>query len=148
MSDTTMSMQVVFDCADPHALVRFWADSFGYEVEDHHDGVVKMLELGFAQESDTAEIDGRKVWATAAACTHPSGSLPRLLFQTVPEAKTVKNRVHVDFHVANDDLDAVTARALANGATKLWEGRQGPHPWTTYADPEGNEFCLSAAAPT
>jgi hypothetical protein len=23
-------------------------------------------------------------------------------------------------------------------------GRQGPHTWVTLADPEGNEFCVSA----
>ena len=40
--------------------------------------------------------------------------------------------------------NTVTERILALGATKLWDGRQGPQTWVTYADPEGNEFCLSA----
>ena len=138
-----ISIQVAIDCADPHALVRFWATSFGYDVEDHHDLVLEMLAKGFAQESDTVEIDGRKAWATAAACRHPGGTLPRLLFQQVPEPKTVKDRIHLDIHVASVDLDATTERVLANGARRLWDGRQGPHPWTTDADPEGNEFCRS-----
>jgi Glyoxalase-like domain len=29
------------------------------------------------------------------------------------------------------------------GATVLYEGAQGPHRWTTMADPEGNEFCVA-----
>jgi hypothetical protein len=136
-------MQVAIDCADPHALVRFWAEAFGFEVEDHHDLVVQMLELGQAQASDTVEVDGRKAWAIAAACRHPNGSLPRLLFQQVPEPKTVKDRIHLDLHVAASDLDATTERVLRLGATKLWDAQQGPHSWTTYADPEGNEFCIA-----
>jgi hypothetical protein len=31
---------------------------------------------------------------------------------------------------------------VAIGATRLWDGRQGPHRWITLADPEGNEFCV------
>ncbi|HEX4981366.1 MAG TPA: VOC family protein [Ilumatobacteraceae bacterium] len=29
------------------------------------------------------------------------------------------------------------------GATRLYDGRQGPHTWVTMADPEGNEFCVA-----
>nr|WP_211240707.1 VOC family protein [Hamadaea tsunoensis] len=32
---------------------------------------------------------------------------------------------------------------VARRATRLWEGRQGPHTWVTMADPEGNEFCVA-----
>lgn len=141
----TISMQVAIDCADPHALVRFWAGAFGYDIEDHHDIVEQVVAAGYATEADYVEIDGRKAFATAAACRHPSGTLPRLLFQQVPEPKTVKDRIHLDVHVAAADLEATTERILALGATKLWDGRQGPNTWVTYADPEGNEFCLAGA---
>ncbi|MEJ7719886.1 MAG: VOC family protein [Ilumatobacteraceae bacterium] len=67
----------------------------------------------------------------------------RLLFQHVPETKTVKNRVHLDLHVGDDERDGAIARAIELGATKLWDGRQGPQTWVTLADPEGNEFCIS-----
>ncbi len=140
---STLSIQVVVDCADPHALVRFWADAFGFEVEDHHDRVIGLLEAGLVQPSDTVDIDGRKAFAEAAACRDPSGRLPRVLFQRVPEPKTVKDRIHLDMHVPVGDLAATTERVLALGATKLWDGQQGPQTWVTYADPEGNEFCLA-----
>ena len=44
---------------------------------------------------------------------------------------------------AGDDRDAVIARCLELGATRLWDGQQGPHTWVTLADPEGNEFCVT-----
>jgi hypothetical protein len=54
----------------------------------------------------------------------------------------VKNRVHLDLRTG-DDRDVVVQRLLANGATFLHDGRQGPHTWVTLADPEGNELCVS-----
>lgn len=139
-----LSIQVTFDCVDPHTLVRFWAGAFGFVVEDHHDLVVQMLELGHAHESDTVEIDGRMAWAIGTGARHPSGTLPRLLFQKVPEPKTVKDRIHLDLHIPAGELAAVIDRVIALGGTHLWDGRQGPFAWSTFADPEGNEFCLSA----
>lgn len=140
----TLSVQVAIDCDDPHALVRFWADAFGFEIEDHHGMVQQLLASGLLPDSEVVEIDGRTAFASAAACRHPEAAVPRLLFQKVPEPKTVKDRIHPDLHVPADQLDAVTERVRALGATHLWDGRQGPNTWTTWADPEGNEFCLNA----
>lgn len=141
----TPHFQIAVDCADPHAQVRFWAAAVGYEVEDHHDQIVEILGAGFATEDDTIEIDGRKAWREAAACKDPDGVGPRLLFQLVPEPKTVKDRIHLDLHhLQGDELrDAEVARLIGLGATKLWDGQQGPQRWVTLADPEGNEFCVS-----
>jgi Glyoxalase-like domain len=52
----------------------------------------------------------------------------------VPEAKTVKNRVHVDVHAQSlADLQALGATVVrAQGDDRTW---------TVLADPEGNEFC-------
>ena len=63
--------------------------------------------------------------------------------QHVPEAKTVKYRVHLDLRVGEEGREAEVARLVGLGATKLWIGRQGPQTWVTMADPEGNEFCVS-----
>jgi len=52
----------------------------------------------------------------------------------VPEAKSVKNRVHLDIFAADlADLEAL-------GATVL-EPLHGRRTWTVMADPDGNEFC-------
>ena len=139
------TFQIAIDCSDPHSLVRFWADITGYRVEDHHDSVEQMLEAGYATRDDAIEIDGRLHWAGASACHDPAGVGPRLLFQKVPEPKTVKDRIHLDLHHLDGDefRAAEVARLIALGATKLWDGQQGPQRWVTMADPEGNEFCVA-----
>lgn len=136
-------VQIAVDCAHPHDLVRFWAEAMHYDIEDHHDGVLQAVDAGMATLDDTLEIDGRRVWRTAAACHDPGGAKPRLLFQQVPEPKTTKNRVHLDLHVPPGEREAEVERLVGLGATRLWDGSQGPFTWVTMADPEGNEFCVA-----
>jgi hypothetical protein len=61
---------IVFDCQDPARLATFWAAALGYATNIEH--------------PDHA-------WAY-----DPDGARPYLLFNKVPEPKTVKNRVHLD----------------------------------------------------
>jgi len=68
-------------------------------VEDHSAQIDQVLAAGEPTLDDTVERDGRRAWATAAAFRDPLGSLPRLLFQQVPEPKIAKNRWHLDVHV-------------------------------------------------
>ena len=56
------------------------------------------------------------------------------------EEKVVKNRLHLDFRL--DDQDAEVARLLALGARRVDVGQTGDEPWVVLADPEGNEFCI------
>ena len=97
------AIQIAVDCADPHALARFWAAAVDYELEDHHDQILEIVGAGFASDDDIVEIDGRKAWKTAAACRDREGHGPRLLFQQVPEPKTVKDRIHLDLHLLQGD---------------------------------------------
>jgi hypothetical protein len=140
---TPPRFQIAIDCSDPHRLVRFWAALTGFEVEDHSALVDEMLEAGHATADDTVEVDGTLQWRGAAACCDRDGKGPRLLFQTVPEPKTVKDRIHLDLHFGEDEREAQVERILGLGATKLWDGQQGPQTWVTFSDPEGNEFCVS-----
>lgn len=105
----------------------------------------KMVAEGHATEDDTATHRGALVWKVGAAIRHPEGieRAPRVLFQLVPEPKTAKNRVHLDVRTGSDNPQEVVGRLLAKGARHLHEGRQGPYTWTTLADPEGNELCVS-----
>jgi hypothetical protein len=135
-------IQIAVDCTDPHALNDFWADTVGYTREDHHDQIEALLAAGHLPVEETITRNGRLAFRTAAACVDPAGAGPRLLFQAVPEGKTVKDRIHLDLHVG-DQREAVVAGCLERGATKLWDGQQGPQTWVTLADPEGNEFCVS-----
>ena len=140
--------QVTVDSADPHALADWWAETLGWVVEPSDEAFIKdMVAKGFATEDQTTRHRGVLVWREGAAIIHPDGARPdhsrRVLFQLVPEAKTLKNRVHLDVRVGADNVEAQQAALTARGATFLWRGQQGPHSWVTMADPEGNEFCIT-----
>jgi hypothetical protein len=144
--------KVVVDCADPHRLAAFWAAALDYVIEDHADLIRQLLDAGVIKDADTSTVDGRLSFAGAAAVRDPDAPVDprtgtglggRVLFQAVPEPKTVKNRVHLDLHVGPERRAELVERLTTLGGRVLWEGRQGPGTWITMADPEGNEFCVN-----
>ena len=140
------SVQVTIDSADPHELAAWWADTLRWEAEPQDEDFIRsMIEQGHATDADTRTYRGSLVWREGAAI-RPVGDAgsgqPRILFQLVPEPKTVKNRVHLDVRPTTDDLAALRDELVTRGATIVGGGRQGPHEWVTFADPEGNEFCV------
>ena len=72
---------------------------------------------------------GRTHWAGSTGCRHTDeveirpteDRLPGLIFGTVPEGKTIKNRLHLDFRP--DDRDAEVDRLLALGASRVDVGQ-------------------------
>jgi hypothetical protein len=146
----SLSFQVVVDCADPHVLAEWWAQTMGWEVEPTDEAFIRrMISEGYASEADTRTYRGQLWWATGAAITQPDapegGACRRILFQKVPEGKSVKNRMHLDLRATADgaELDAVRERLLERGASFLHAASEGPHLWYTMTDPEGNEFCIT-----
>jgi hypothetical protein len=138
------TFQVTIDCTAPHPLADWWVEALGWEREPTDEAFIRrMVDAGHATEAETMRYNGQLVWVVGAAIRHPEGTAPRMLFQLVPEPKTVKNRVHLDVRVGAEAVDAEVARLTARGATLLHQGRQGPHRWVTIADPEGNELCLT-----
>ncbi len=139
-------LQVVLDCVDPHAMADFWSAALGYEIDADPEMIRDFVDRGLAPAEATMERNGVLVWVDATAMHDPSGQRPRWYFQRVPESKSAKNRLHLDFQFLPPDLEA-RADAVAHleslGAVRLYEGQQGPHTWLTMADPEGNEFCVS-----
>lgn len=145
-----LAFQVTLDCADPHELAAWWAETMGWQLEPTDEAFIRrMVDAGHASEGETRTWRGQRWWAAGAAITHPDApdgaACRRVLFQQVPEPRTVKNRMHLDLRVvaAGADLDVVRHGLLARGATFLHEASQGPHRWYTLADPEGNAFCIS-----
>ncbi|WP_026555965.1 VOC family protein [Arthrobacter sp. 35W] len=141
-------IQIVVDSADPHQQADWWAESLGWAVEPSDEPFIRsMVAQGFATEAQTRVYNGTLVWRDGQAICPPEQlgdkDRQRILFQTAPESKTVKNRVHWDMRMDDGDKDAVRAALEARGATFLWTASQGPHSWHTMADPEGNEFCVS-----
>jgi catechol 2,3-dioxygenase-like lactoylglutathione lyase family enzyme len=71
-----------------------------------------------------------------------------LLFITVPDAKQVKNRVHLDLRPVDGTREQEVERVLALGASYLADHRRPDGSgWITLADPEGNEFCILSKEP-
>ncbi|MDN5668436.1 MAG: VOC family protein [Renibacterium salmoninarum] len=143
----TYSVQIAVDAQNPHDQADWWAETLGWQVEPSNEEFIRsMIAQGFATEDQTTLHRGVLVWKDGAAIRKPGDAGPnpaeRMLFQTAPEAKQVKNRVHLDVRLAGDDKDAVRAQLEARGASFLWAASQGPHSWYTMADPEGNEFCI------
>jgi hypothetical protein len=136
--------QVVIDSSAPHELADWWAEALGWQIETQDEALIRrMVETGAASEEDTTQHRGALVWKVGAALHSPDPGRPRVLFQLVPEPKTVKNRVHLDIRVGAERREAEVARLVGLGATELWRGAQGPFEWATLADPQGNEFCVT-----
>lgn len=110
-----MRIEITLDCNDLDAQARFWAAALGCPVED--------------------VIEGRYVALAAPGVD--------LTLQRVPEAKTVKNRMHIDLLVG--DVAAEVRRLESLGATRMTRTprQQFGQTWYVMADPEGNEFCLA-----
>ena len=99
--------EVVVDAHDTRAQAAWWAEVLGGRLEDGGGESVEAI---------------------------PGAPFEYLVFEPVPEPKTVKNRIHWDVDVA--DVRLLTER----GATVLREPDDDIS-WTVLADPEGNEFC-------
>lgn len=143
--------RVVIDCADPHGLADFWAAALGYAVENHSANLRSVVEAGRLPSELVTEVADRLELRDYAAIRHPDdqvhprtgvGQGRRLLFQRVPEPRTVKNRLHLDLHVERDTREAEVERLVALGATVLREVDEPLGRWSVLADPEGNEFCV------
>ncbi len=140
--------QLTVDCAEPHVLADWWADALGWVVEPiDEDFIRRMVAEGYATDDQTTTHRGVLVWKEGQAISPPKDSTDvpfrRVLFQQVPEPKTVKNRLHFDVRVGADKVEAEFQRLTAAGATFLHRGSQGPSRWITVADPWGNEFCIN-----
>ena len=104
------------DCADAGKLAGFWADALG----------------------GTVNADATPDSASVAAGPQ------LLLFHQVPEGKAGKNRLHLDLISADFAVDA--ERLLGLGASRVRDVEDGGHiRWTTFQDPQGNEFDLIAS---
>jgi hypothetical protein len=144
-------IQIVVDCADPHRLAAFWRDATGYVDEDIDAFVRGVVDAGHATHDDVVAVGGGMRWKALASLRHPDdpvdgrgvGTGRRILFQQVPEPKTVKDRIHLDLLVGPDDRAVEVQRLQALGASVLREVDEPGSRHTTMADPEGNEFCVS-----
>jgi predicted enzyme related to lactoylglutathione lyase len=116
MTETAPTIGLVLDCHDPGALAEFWAAALDYVTVGDAGAYVVLLPNG-----------------------RPG---PKLLLQRVPEAKSVKNRMHLDIDAT--DIEAEAERLEALGAHRAQADQLHEHGtnWILMSDPEGNEFCV------
>ena len=139
-------IQVTFDAHDPPALAAFWMDALGYVEPPPPEGFDTWEAWAEAMEMPTDN------WDDARAIEDPDGSGPRIFIQKVPEAKTAKNRVHLDLAVGGgrgvplderkSRIDAEVERLARLGATVQGPVAERDEYWVVMQDPEGNEFCV------
>jgi predicted enzyme related to lactoylglutathione lyase len=107
---------IMIDCHDPEALFEFWSQIVGVEIEHRYPDYIF-----------TTTLPGNRI---------------RLAFQEVPEDKVVKNRLHLD--LAHTEPEVFIARVESLGGSRIEDHQTGEFGWTVLADPEGNEFCVTA----
>jgi Glyoxalase-like domain len=125
--------EIVVDCHDPAALAAFWTAALDYHVVYTEDGLIEIAPW----EQEPPDL---------AEQVRQAPTVPTLVFVTVPEGKTVKNRLHLDIRPIDSSHEAEVQRLLALGARHADVG-QGEVPWVVLADPEGNEFCVLGPLP-
>ena len=105
----TATIGLVLDCTDPTELARFWSEALGYTTLGGAGNYVMLVD--------------------------PDSVRPKLLLQAVPEAKAVKNRMHLD--IETPDVEDVPAVGEVVGDQQGDDGRQrlltqsgqGDRPW-------------------
>jgi predicted enzyme related to lactoylglutathione lyase len=113
-------LNVTFDCADAESVALFWSE---------------------ATRWPRAKVDmpGNPYWLVGP----DDAAHPRLVFVEVPEAKSIKNRVHLDLLPQDGSQEQEVSRLESLGARILADRRDAnPGGWVMMADPEGNEFCV------
>ncbi|WP_404961299.1 VOC family protein [Streptomyces sp. 147326] len=116
---------ITFDALDPYRVAEFWSAVTGYPIHP-----------------DDVEGDDEILLEPAQP------GVPGLLFIRVPDAKSVKNRVHLDIQPPTGTRDETVERLIGLGA-KLVDDRRdedGVMGWVVLADPEGNELCIERSA--
>jgi len=101
--------EVVVDAADHAATGHWWGEVLGARVVEDERGFTWLDEI-------------------------PGAPFAALDFGTVPEPKTVKNRIHWD-------VTAEATQPLLDAGATVLRARDGAIRWDVLADPEGNEFC-------
>ncbi|MFF5790670.1 VOC family protein [Paeniglutamicibacter sp. NPDC012692] len=118
---TALISHTTFDSLDAFAQSVFWGAVLGYREDPKDPNEVGDEECMIFSEDGTS----------------------RLLFIEVPDAKQIKNRVHLDLKPAEGTRDQELDRLLALGALEVADRRRADGSgWVVLADPEGNEFCI------
>jgi Glyoxalase-like domain len=141
-----VSYQLVIDCTSADPLARFWAEALHYVLAPPPDGFDAWDDFyrSIGVPEDELGVGEDRI-------VDPRGEGPAIWFQVVPEAKSIKNRWHIDvstggrdapLEVRRERVESEADRVVALSATRLrtisQEGMD--HYAVAMLDPEGNEF--------
>lgn len=116
MSTSTLTLgQIAVDCTDAARLSGFWSALLGQSVADGA--------------------------SAGMAIIPPGDGLPAMMFLSVPEPRTAKNRMHLDLIAT--DYRSEAERAVSLGATLHGEYDEAGFRWATLSDPERNVFDIA-----
>jgi hypothetical protein len=119
----------VVDCLDVRKQAAWWAEALEWQLIHESDDECVIIP-GWVDQKVMQETPWERIG-------------PGLVFVTVPEGKTVKNRLHIDLAPhTSQDRDAEITRLEGLGARRVDVGQGDDSSWTVLADPEGNEFCV------
>lgn len=122
----------VVDCLDVAAQADWWSETLGWKKVFESDDEVVIV-----PPHATDELAATTPWEQIG---------PGLVFVSVGDGKTVKNRLHLDLAPhTSDDRDAEIERLIERGARPVDVGQSESASWTVLSDPEGNEFCVLSA---
>ncbi|WP_354170985.1 VOC family protein [Arthrobacter sp. UYEF36] len=107
---------IAIDATRPKVVADFWCAVLGWRVVEEDGDVISI-----APQDETR---------------------PSIDVIAVPEAKTVKNRLHFDLRADGESTADELERLLGLGAQRKDVGQGPDASWVVLADPEGNEFCL------
>jgi predicted enzyme related to lactoylglutathione lyase len=110
-----MRLEFTLDCSDLDLMARFWQAAAAFVVD--------------------GSIEGRYVSLSGHGVT--------LSLQRVPEAKTAKNRMHLDLLVPNPEQEVRRLEGLGASRVTRTARKEFGQTWFVLADPEGNEFCVA-----
>ena len=94
--------------------------------------------LGMAEDPDDPNEPGHEECMIFSA-----DGTARVLFIEVPDAKQVKNRLHMDLRPVDGTREQEVERVVGLGAAVVADRRRPDGSgWVTLCDLEGNEFCV------
>jgi hypothetical protein len=112
-----MVWELVIDCSDPDRLSDFWCGALNYRRSGQVGQYRSIVPAGKVPE-------------------------PKIIFQTVPESKRAKDRLHIDVVVTDIEIECQRLIALGAERADAEPVREFGIAWIRMRDPEGNEFCV------
>ena len=121
-----LSLQcITVDAIDPQALAKFWAEALGWSIG--------------------RDVNENEVWIERELDDPRQTGFPDILFLKNPDAKKVKNRLHLDLRPADQAAEVARLETLGAKQIEIGQSAEPTCTWVVMADPEGNEFCVLRA---